>query len=47
MTIDDRIRDKNCNRIITEAAKYQHYMEKLINLDILQMKRYCPLIKVE
>ena len=29
MTIDDKIRDKNCNRRITEKLqKYQHYLEK-------------------
>ena len=33
---------KNCNKILkNEAAKYQRYhLEKLINIDILQVKKY-------
>ena len=50
MTIDDKIRDKkNCNMILTEKQqKYQHYhLEKLINMNILQVKKYYLLIKEE
>ena len=38
---------KNCNAILTEKQqKYQHYhLEKLININILQVKKYCLLIK--
>ena len=47
MTIDDKIRDEklkyNINR---EAVKYQHYLlEKLINMNILQVMKYCLLAK--
>ena len=47
MTIDDNIGDENLQYGINrEAAKYQHYhLEKLINMNILQMKKYCLLIK--
>ena len=45
MTIDDSV--KNCNMISTEKQrKYQHYHpEKLINMNILQVKKYCLLIR--
>ena len=45
MKIDDKI--KNCNMILTEKLqKYQHYhLEKLINMNILQVKQYSFLIK--
>ena len=44
MTIDDKI-----NVILTEnQQKYQHYrLEKMINMNILQMKKYYLLIKEE
>ena len=47
MTVDGNIRDEKLqydnNR---EAAKYQHYhLKKLINMNILQLKKYCLLIK--
>ena len=48
-TIDDKIRDEKlkCN-INREAAKIPHYHQvKLINLNSLQQKKYCHLIKVE
>ena len=47
MAIYDKIRDENCNRILTEKKeKYQHYhLKKLINLNILQLKKYCLLTK--
>ena len=44
-----RLEIKNNNMILTEKQqKYQHYhLEKLINMDILQAKKYYHLIKVE
>ena len=48
MTIlDDKLELKNCNVILTEKQqKYQHHhLEKLINMNILQVKKYCLLIK--
>ena len=41
MTID-KIRNKNYNMILTEKQqKYQHYhLEKFINMNILQVKKY-------
>ena len=48
MTIDDKIRDDiRYNIILTEKQqKYQHYyQEKFINMNILQVKKYCLLIK--
>ena len=47
MTIDDKIRDKKLQYDIKrEAAKYQHYyLEELINMSILQARKYCLLIK--
>ena len=49
MAIDDNIRDEklpyDTNR---KAAKYQHYhLVKLININILQVKRYYQKIKEE
>ena len=46
MIIDDKIRDErpqyNINR------EYEHYHQvKLMNTNILQMKKYCYLIKVK
>ena len=40
---------KNCNVILIEKhQKYQHYhLEQLINMNILQVKKYCLLIKEE
>ena len=42
-----RLEMKNCNMILTERQqKYQHYyLEKLINMNILQAKKYYLLIK--
>ena len=44
MAIYDKMREKlkNCNTILTEKLrKYQHYhLEKLINMNILQVKIY-------
>ena len=44
-----RIDIKNCNMMLTEKQqKYQHYhLEKLINMNILQVKKYYLLIKEE
>ena len=49
MTIDDKIRDEKLQYDINrEAAKNQHYrLEKLINMNILQVKKYYLLIKKE
>ena len=49
MAIDDKIKDEklqyNINR---KAAKVSHYYQvKLIMMNILQVKKYCHLIKVE
>ena len=45
--IDDKIRDKKSQyNINKEAAKNQHYNpEYLINMNILQVKKQCLLIK--
>ena len=42
MTISDKIRDENYNMILTEKQqKYQpYYQVKLINMNILQVKKY-------
>ena len=47
MAIDDMIRDEKLQDDINrEAEKYQHYhLEKLISMNILQVKKYCLLIK--
>ena len=44
-----RLKMKNYNKLLTEKQqKYQHYHEvKLINMNILQVKKYCYLVKVE
>ena len=44
-----RLEIKNCNMILTEKQKkYQHYpLEKFINMNILQVKKYYLLIKEE
>ena len=49
MSIDDEIKYErlqyNINR---EAAKYQHYrLQKLVNMNMLQAKKYYLLIKEE
>ena len=47
MTIDDKMRDKNQNMILTEKQqKYQHYHQvKLINMNILQIIKFYLLVK--
>ena len=49
MTIDDKIRDENCNMILTEKRQKYHlyHLENLINMNILQLKKYYLLIKEE
>ena len=52
MKIDDKIKDEKQQydiMILTEnQQKHQHYSQvKLINMSILQVKQYYPLIKVE
>ena len=44
-----RLEIKNYNKILTEKQqKYQHYhLEKLINVNVLQVKKYYLLIKKE
>ena len=48
-TVDDKVKDENYNMILTEKQqKYQHYQQlKLINMNILQARKYCHLIKLE
>ena len=49
MTTDDKIKDEKLHMMLTEKQrKYQHYhLEKLISMNILQVKKYYHLIKVE
>ena len=52
MTIDDKIRDEklqyDTNREAADISKHQHYHQvKLINMNILQVKKYYLHIKVE
>ena len=51
MKIDDKIKDEKLQydtMILTENQQHQHYSQvKLINMSILQVKQYYPLIKVE
>ena len=49
MTIDDMIRDEKSQIVLTEKQeKDQHYyLEKLINMNVLQMNEYYLLIKEE
>ena len=44
-----KLKKKNYNMILTEKQqKYQHYdLEKLTNMNILQVKKFYHLIKVE
>ena len=44
-----KLKMKNYNAILTEKQeKYQHYCHvKLINMNAIEMKKYCHLIKVE
>ena len=49
MTIDDKITDeKQQDKINRKALKNQHYQKiKLINMNIVQVKKYYLLMKVE
>ena len=50
MTIGDKITDEKLQYdfLIEKQQKYQHYhLEKLINMNILQVKKYNLLIKEE
>ena len=49
MTIDDNIREEKYKMKLTEKhKKYQHYhLEKLIKVNILQVKKHDHLIKKE
>ena len=49
MTINDKIKDEIYNMILTEKQqKHPHYLQvKLIKMNILQVKKYCLMIKVE
>ena len=39
---------KNCNMILIEKQQKQYYhLDKLIDMNILQGKKYCPWIKEE
>ena len=43
-----RLEMKNYNMILTEKhQKYQHHQVKLVNMNILQVKKHYILIKVE
>ena len=46
MTIEDQIKDENCNMTLIERLKnYQLYHQaKLISMNILLGKKYCLLI---
>ena len=51
MTTDDKIWDRKkiqyyINRLTEKEQKYQHYhLKKLINMNMLQVRKYCLLIK--
>ena len=49
LTIDDKIRNNIYNMILTEKQqKYHHYhLKKMINMNILQVKKYYLLFKEE
>ena len=49
MAIDDKFRDKKIQNNLTEKQqKYQYYhLQKLINMNILPVKKYYHLIKEE
>ena len=42
-----RLEMKNCNMILTEKHKKHqlYYLEKLMNMNILHVKKYCLLIE--
>ena len=49
MTTDDRTKDEKLQYDITEKQqKYQYYCQvELLNMNILQVKKYCHLIKLK
>ena len=47
MAIDDKIRDEKYNMELTEKQQKYHHQVKLINMNILQVKRCYLLIRVE
>ena len=49
MTNDDKIKDENYNLTLPEKQqKHQHYhLVKLTIMNILYVKKYCNLMKVE
>ena len=47
MAIDDKIRDEKYNMELTENQQKYHHQVKLINMNILQVKRCYLLIRVE
>ena len=49
MTSMIRLEMKNDNMLLTEKQQKNHdyYLEKMINMNILPVKKYCPLIKNE
>ena len=47
MAVDDKIRDEKYNMELTEKQQKYHYQVKLINMNILQVKRCYLLIRVE
>ena len=44
MTIDGKIRDEKLQYDINREYQY-HHLEKFTNMNILQVKKYCLLIK--
>ena len=47
MAVDDKIRDEKYNMELTEKQQKYHHQVKLINMNILQVKRCYLLIRVE
>ena len=48
MTIDDKIKGEKHTMSTETQQKYQHYHQvKLINMNIIEVQKYCHLIKVE
>ena len=47
MAVDDKIRDEKYNMELTEKQQKYHHQVKLINMNILQVKRCYLLIRLE
>ena len=45
MTIDDQIKDEKFQYDINRLTEQPYYQAKLISMNILQVKKYCLLIK--